>query len=147
MGGRAGDAGGVLYAHDTLPVVFLNRITTTTFFFFFNVHTNTNTRRAWGMDCARYARGRGGHGGRRDAWGSGGGGRWDTGERGRGGRAARAARVVDDRHGAGAGAAAVAVGEDWTGGTVDNGGGAARGSSGYVPSLSGHCRCSCELGL
>jgi hypothetical protein len=35
-------------AHDALPVVFLDRITT--IFIFINVHTNTNTGRAWDMD-------------------------------------------------------------------------------------------------
>jgi hypothetical protein len=47
----------VLYAHSALPVVFLNRITTTTFFFFIiNVYTkiNTNTGRAKGMDGVQH---------------------------------------------------------------------------------------------
>jgi hypothetical protein len=70
------------------------------------------------MDGARDARGRVvplrrggaqlGHGGRRDPRWGGGGGRWGTRERGQGGRAERAAGVVDDGHGARAGAAAVA---------------------------------------
>jgi hypothetical protein len=37
-----------LYAHDALPVVFLDRITT--IFINIKVHTNTNTGRAWYMD-------------------------------------------------------------------------------------------------
>jgi hypothetical protein len=125
-GGRAGGAGGVLHAHAALLVVFFDRITTIIVFIFINVYTNTNinTGMGYGRCAARPRTGRSssaewsaaGACGRRDACGRGGGDRWGTGERGGGGQAEPAARVVDDGHIAGAGAVAVAVGEDCSGG-------------------------------